>query len=206
MSKSGGMTILNALKSTFTNVKIRHIYASTEVGVGFSVVDEKSGFPLSYIAKGINNALLKIDENDLLWIKPKDKIQNYLSLESMYGKDGFINTGDIVKVEKDRVYFQGRESGAINVGGNKVQPEEVESIILSSNLVKEAYVYAKRSPILGSLVCADIVISDSVIDEKTLKKDIINYCKQNMPKFKIPALLKIVKSIELSQSGKLKRN
>lgn len=198
--------ILKALKSIFHDAKIRHIYASTEVGVVFSVSDEKAGFPLSYISDGINNVFLKIDENDLLWIKPKEKIQNYLSLESMYDESGFINTGDIVKVKKNRVYFKGRESGAINVGGNKVQPEEIESILLSSKLVKEAHVYAKNSPILGSLVCADIVVFNDILDEKAIKKDIINYCNEHLARFKVPALLKIVDSIELTQNGKLKRN
>lgn len=199
-------TILKALKSIFHDTKIRHIYASTELGVGFSVSDEKAGFPLSYILHGINNVFLKIDENDLLWIKPKNKIQNYLSLESMYDENGFINTGDIVKIEENRVYFKGRESGAINVGGNKVQPEEIESILLSSKLVKEAHVYAKNSPILGSLVCADIVVFNAILDEKSVKKDIINYCNEHLVRFKVPALLKIVDSIELTQNGKLKRN
>ncbi|MDN3683971.1 hypothetical protein QW180_08500 [Vibrio sinaloensis] len=39
--------------------------------------------------------------------------------------DGFINTGDMVKLDNDRVlFFLGRESGSINVGGNKVMPEK----------------------------------------------------------------------------------
>lgn len=199
-------TILEALKNKFADAKITHIYASTEVGVGFCVTDEESGFPLSFVTNGVNGTYMKIDTNNILYIKPKNKIQNYLYLKSMYDKNGFINTGDLVNIKKDRIYFQGRESGSINIGGNKVQPEEIEAILLESNLVKEVYVYPKKSPIIGSLVCADIVIDSQQKDKNTIKKNILNYCKQNLPKYKVPALLRIVETINLSQCSKLKRN
>ncbi len=198
--------IILALKNKFKNIKITHIYASTEVGVGFAVNDELAGFPYSYIENGVNNLELKIDDNSLLCIKLKAKAQEYLETASMYGKNDFINTGDIVRVEDDRVYFLGRDSGSINVGGNKVLPEEVENTLLSSNLISSAFVYAKSSSIVGSLVCADVVALNNNIDKVELKKQILDYCKQNLEKFKIPTILKIVDDLQINQNGKLKRN
>ncbi|WP_121628147.1 AMP-binding protein [Poseidonibacter antarcticus] len=198
-------SILTALKNKFRDVKLTHIYASTEVGVGFAVTDEKAGFPLEYIENGIGDIKLKVDNNSLLWINPGTKIQNYIAKESMYSDDGFINTGDLVKIENNRVYFSGRESGSINVGGNKVQPEEIEATLLNSNLVQTTYVYAKNNPMMGSLVCADVIPKDSEIDKTVLKKQILEYCRKNLENFKIPVLLKIVNDIEITQSGKIKR-
>lgn len=197
--------ILTALKNKFKDTKLTHIYASTEVGVGFSVTDEKAGFPLEYIENGIGSIKLKIDENSLLWINPGKKIQNYIDKSSIYENDGFINTGDLVKIKNNRVYFLGRESGSINVGGNKVHPEEVESTLLTSNLIQTAYVYAKNNPITGSLVCANVIPKDFTADKDILKKQILNYCKKNLDNFKIPVLLKIVNNLEITQSGKIKR-
>ncbi len=198
-------SILTALKNKYENIKITHIYASTEVGVGFAVTDELAGFPYSYIENGVGNIKLKIDDNFLLWINPGKKSQEYLSNNSMYDNNGFINTGDLVKVENNRVLFLGRESGSINVGGNKVQPEEVEAKLLSSNLISSAYVYAKKNPMVGSLVCADVIPLNKEIDKNELKKQILSYCRDNLDSFKIPAILKIVDDLEITQSGKIKR-
>lgn len=185
--------ILTSLRTTFPDCKITHIYASTEVGVGFSVTDEKSGFPFDYVKNGFNNSLIKVDENSILWIKPNNSQE-------------FINTGDIVKIENDRVYFLGRETGSINVGGNKVQPEEIESKLLTLNFIKEVYVYAKKNPILGSLVCADIVIKDSDKTIEFIKEEIFSFCRKNLENFKIPAILNIVETLELTSNGKKKRS
>lgn len=198
-------SILIALKNKFKDIKLTHIYASTEVGVGFAVTDEKAGFPLEYIKNGIGNIKLKIDEYSLLWINPGEKIQNYILKESIYSDDGFINTGDLVKIENERVYFIGRQSGSINVGGNKVQPEEVEAKLLESNLIQTAYVYAKKNPVMGSLVCADVIPKDLNIEKIVIKKQILEYCRNNLEPFKIPAILKIVDDLEITQSGKIKR-
>ncbi len=197
--------ILSALKAKFINSNVRHIYASTEVGVGFSVSDGKPGFPYSYVEDGINGIKLKIDRDNILWIKPGSRVQKYVVGDLMFSPDGYIKTGDIVSVKDDRVHFLGRDSGAINVGGNKVQPEEVEEVLMSSDFVRAAYVYAKNSPMMGALVCADVVPVENFIDKKILKSKILVYCRDNLENYKVPALLKIVEDLETTESGKLKR-
>lgn len=198
-------SILEALKTKFKDIKLTQIYASTEVGVGFAVTDGYAGFPYSYVENGIRNIKLRIDEDSLLWINPGVKTQNYIAKKSMYNEDGFINTGDLVKIENNRVYFLGRDSGSINVGGNKVQPEEVEAKLLQSGLVSSAYVYAKKNPILGSLICADVIATDINMDKSELKKQIQEYCRNNLERFKMPAILKVVDDLQITESGKIKR-
>lgn len=199
-------SILKALKNTFNDIKITHIYASTEVGVGFVVTDGLAGFPYSYVEHGLEYIQIKIDEASLLWINPKNKEQEYITNNSIYDNDGFINTGDLVKIENNRVFFLGRASGSINVGGNKVQPEEVEAKLLASNLLSNAFVYSKKNPIIGFLVCADVVAIDKNKNKNELKKQLLSYCRENLENFKIPAILKIVDDLEITQSGKIKRN
>lgn len=199
-------SILIALRSKLPDASIRHIYASTEVGVGFSVIDGHAGFPLDYVENGVNGFKLKINEEGLLLINPKNHAQKYIGSNAMFDSDGFINTGDLVEIKNDRVYFMGRESGAINVGGNKVQPEEVEGILLKSGLVQSAFVYPKKNPMMGNLVCADIVLKTEFNDAQSAKATILNYCRANLDSFKIPAIIKFVDDLNTTQSGKLKRN
>lgn len=193
--------ILKALRKKYPEAKISHIYASTEVGVGFSVIDGQEGFPVAYLDK-FN---MKIDNEGLLWIAPPNKNQKYLSNEEMYDTDGYINTGDLVKENQGRVYFLGRDSGAINVGGNKVQPEEVEATLLATSMVHAAYVYAMKNTMMGSLVCANVVLKNEDLDKKEIKTQILKYCREHLEGFKVPAIIKFVKELKTTQSGKLKR-
>lgn len=198
--------IMMALKSKFPKASIRHIYASTEVGVGFSVIDGKAGFPIEYLKNGINGIDLKINDNGLLLINPNSQSQKYIGNNQMFDNDGFIDTGDLIEVKGDRVYFLGRESGAINVGGNKVQPEQVESVLLNSGLVQSAFVYPKKNPMMGNLVCADVVLKAEFKDTQIAKSEIMKYCRANLDAYKIPAIIKFVDELNTTQSGKLKRN
>jgi len=197
--------ILHALQQRYPESKISHIYASTEVGVGFSVTDGIEGFPVSYLDSGIDSIKMKIDNEGILWISPQNKGQKYLSHDKMYDSEGYINTGDRVEIKNGRVHFLGRDSGSINVGGNKVQPEEVEKILLSCDLLSAAYVYAMKNAMMGSLVCADVVLKDDTTEKKEAKTIILKYCREHLEGFKVPAIIKFVKELQTTQSGKLKR-
>lgn len=198
--------ILQALKTKFPNSKIIHIYASTEVGIGFSVQDRYAGFPLDYLQNGINRVSLKISDKNTLMVKSDKQIQKYIGDNKLYENDGFIDTGDIIEIKNDRVFFLGRDSGSINVGGNKVQPEEVEQTLLSSDLIYSAYVYPKKNPMMGNIVCADVVLKDKTADKQAIKLELLKYCREKLENFKVPAILKFVDELEITQSGKLKRN
>lgn len=198
-------SVLRALKNKFLDSKIIHIYASTEAGVGFSVHDSLAGFPLEYLENGFGDILFKISENNTLMIKNKEQVQQYIGETKLYENDGYIDTGDIIEIKNNRVYFLGRDSGSINVGGNKVQPEEVEHVLLDSGLLNAAFVYPKKSPMMGNLVCADVVLKDKLDDIKVIKAELIKYCRKNLENFKVPALIKFVDELEITQSGKLKR-
>jgi len=198
--------ILKVLKRKYSESKISHIYASTEVGVGFSVTDCMAGFPTSYLDGKLKDIKMKISSDGTLWIAPNNKGQKYLSDDKIYDNEGYINTGDLVEIKNNRVYFLGRDSGAINVGGNKVQPEEIEQVLLSMDLISAAYVYAINNPMMGSLVCADIVLTKKIHDKKDVKMNIIRYCRDSLENFKVPAIIKFVNELQTTQSGKLKRN
>ena len=54
--------------------------------------------------------------------------------------------------------FAGRRGGIVNVGGAKVNPEQVESILNQHPAISMSLVYARRNPITGAVVAADIVL------------------------------------------------
>ncbi len=105
----------------------------------------------------------------------------------------------------------GRAGGVINVGGLKVHPEEVEAVINANPWVRMSLVKARRNPITGAVVSADVVLQDNPgglgerPTEEALKKEIIEACRRALPAHKVPAMIRIVPSLEVSAAGKLVR-
>lgn len=196
--------ILSALQKAYPAARVIHIYASTEAGVGFTVRDGLEGFPVKLLESG-EGVELKI-ENGTLWIKSKRASDKLLKGRITTDSDGYIDSGDLVEIKGERVFFLGRDSGSINVGGNKVIPEEIETIINSLDYVLESRVYGKSNSILGMIVAADIVVCQpSGLDKKEIKKNLIEYCRAKLESFKVPAMLKFVDSIEVNETGKVQR-
>jgi acyl-CoA synthetase (AMP-forming)/AMP-acid ligase II len=198
--------ILSALRAQYPAARISHIYASTEAGAAFTVNDGKAGFPSQFLTSPPPGIQLRIDRHGYLLIRPDRCEQSYFSDSGKIADvDGFINTGDLVEQRNDRIHFLGRANGAINVGGNKVQPEEVEAVLHSLPGVRLAKVYAKASSITGSLVAADIQMDAAATDRSIVRKQITAHCARSLADFKIPAIIRFVDEIHTKESGKIAR-
>lgn len=197
-------TVLNALRTAFPGARIAHIYASTEAGVGFSVTDGQAGFPQTFLQHGVGGNCLAVGAQGTLLIKPENHVPTSGG-SVLVDSQGYIDTGDLIELCADRVYFLGRDSGAINVGGNKVIPEEVEAVIREIEGVVEVVVKPKRSGVMGQLVTAEVQITKLVTDTKVFRKSIISHCREKLDKFKVPALIRFVEEIDYNPTGKISR-
>ena len=101
--------------------------------------------------------------------------------------------------------FCGRENGAINVGGNKVFPQEVEAVILSVPGVSAALVSGRSNPLMGQLVEAQLV-AESGVDPAALRQAVLTACRERLERWQVPALLKFVTSIATTAAGKAVRS
>lgn len=198
--------VLNSLAKQFPSAAIVHIFASTEAGVGFLVKDKKAGFPVSWLDSGVRDVEMRVSDQGTLCLKNTHVNQNYLGGGgSIVSADGWIDTGDLVEVDGDRVLFKGRLNGAINIGGNKVIPEDVEARILEVPGVFQVAVRAKSSSIAGALVEA-LVVPDPELDTPSgLVKSVKQHCKQVLPSFKVPAFVRLVDELPVGAAGKIKR-
>jgi len=197
--------ILAVLAKHYPKAKITHIYASTEAGVAFSVVDGKAGFPQSYLVKPPSEIALQVIDGRL-WVHNPAVSAKYVGSEEGFArKDGFIDTGDAVERLGDRFIFRGRANGAINVGGNKVLPEEVEQVLLSHPQVTSARVFGKGSPITGQLVACEVLLTPDAAAPASIISDLRAQCRAALRPWQAPASYKIVTSFETSSTGKLSR-
>lgn len=205
--------ILDGLRAHYPQAQIVHAYASTEAGVGFEVKDGREGFPASLVGPASGHVELKVQDGSLR-VRSNRAALGYLGEKKtqIEKEDGFVDTGDLVELRGDRYYFTGRKDGAINVGGQKVSPEEVEAVINRHPRVHLSLVHARKSPIIGSLVVAEIVPKELSVDGgangecKDLEDEIRAVCFQNLARHKVPAQIRFVSSLPMTVGGKLARN
>jgi acyl-coenzyme A synthetase/AMP-(fatty) acid ligase len=92
-------------------------------------------------------------------------------------RDGYFYSGDIGHLTTDGLLvITGREKTALNIGGDTVSPELVESIIGSFPGVTEAGVFAANND-LGIAELSALLVTATPIDENALRR----YCAQRLP-------------------------
>ena len=194
-------TTLNELAKRFPSARISQIYASTEAGALFAVHDGRSGFPTSWLDSENNGLTMRIQDGELQILSPRKMLGYSSAHKDPTTEDGWLTTGDLVKVEEDRVQFMGRRDKIINVGGAKVYPEEVENFILAIDGIAETKVTSMKNPISGQIVVAEIVVHTD-FDSNDVKKEVQKKCFAGLARHKVPGLVKVVDSIAVSASGK----
>ena len=197
--------ILDRLKAAFPEAVVAHAYASTEAGVGFSVDDGREGFPATVL--GAHEGIEIHVREDRLHVRSPRTGRRYLGPDAPYlmGDDGFVDTGDRVERRGERYVFLGRASGVINVGGAKVQPEEVEAVLHADPQIQAVRVSGRRNPILGAIVVADVVLRPGVEASCALRETLLDRCRSTLARHKVPTRLAFVETLPLSAGGKLVR-
>ena len=200
--------VLDSLRAHFPQSRIVHAYASTEAGVGFEVDDEQEGFPANFVGRP-GGVELKV-EGGTLRLRSNRAAFGYVSGggRRLAEEDGFVDTGDLVELRGDRYYFMGRKDGVINIGGQKVHPEEVEAVINRYPGVHMSLVRARKSPLVGSLASAEVVLYDWAANqtEAELEAGIRAACTDHLARHKVPALIRFVSSLPMNANGKLARS
>jgi acyl-coenzyme A synthetase/AMP-(fatty) acid ligase len=125
----------------------------------------------------------------------------YLNAPSPFDNNGWFNTEDRVEKDGDWIRILGRDIDIINVGGQKVYPSEVESVLLDMDNIIDASVFPMPNPIMGNIVGVKINIQNPESIE-SIKRRIRKHCKDRMQSFKIPAHIEIVKQSQVSDRFK----
>ncbi len=181
-------TTLKKLRQVMPNIETRQTYGLIELGV--LRAKSKSSDSLWVKLGGEGYDIRVVD--DMLQIKAESAMLGYLNASSPFTDDGYFMTGDRVEVDGDYFRVLGRESELINVGGSKVYPAEVEAVLLSSDHVRDAVVYGEPNPIMGKIVCADIVPFDDT-DEKAIRSAVKRHCRKNLADFMVPVKVNFVR-------------
>jgi acyl-coenzyme A synthetase/AMP-(fatty) acid ligase len=207
-----GQAVLDNLRSAYPQAGLRHAFASTEAGVGFEVDDGLEGFPANILDADNDEVGIKI-EGGTLRLRSRRTASRYIGkgMPSLLDDDGFVDTADMIELRGDRCYFVGRKDGVINVGGLIVHPEEIEAAINRHAGVSGSMVKARKSPITGAIVIAEVVLKADERDEAgsrlpALEREIIELCRRTLAPYKVPAAIRFVPTLPMSATGKLVRH
>jgi long-chain acyl-CoA synthetase len=191
--------LLSNLNKLFPNLVLQQTYGLIELGVMRSKSEGSGSLWVKIGGEGYEVRVV----DDMLQIKSESAMLGYLNAPSPFTKDGWFMTGDSVEVKGEYFRILGRKSELINVGGEKVYPQEVENIILEIPEVEDVLVYGENNPMTGKIVCAKVRYT-GIKSKSEIIALLKSYCRTKLEPFKIPIKIFLVdKSFE---SGRFKKS
>jgi acyl-CoA synthetase (AMP-forming)/AMP-acid ligase II len=211
--------LLQRVKETITE-SIANEYGSTEGGAVVTYTDPSDD--IEKIADGYVGRFLPtvkyniVDEEDR--ILPKGErgeliISGPLAIKSYYKmpevdkteftKDGWVRTGDIAYLDDNGgLYIVGRKKQIIRVGSYTVLPTEIEEVVLQDPSIAVAAAIGVPDKIYGEIIWLFVTPAPG---KEFDEKKIIEICKNNLAKFKVPQKIIVKEKIPVTRVGKADR-
>jgi long-chain acyl-CoA synthetase len=165
----------------FPEVRLLQTYGLSEVGILRSTSRSSDSLWVKIGGEGFETRVV----DGMLEIKARSAMLGYLNAPSPFSDDGWFRTGDAVEVDGEYLRILGRKSELINVGGEKVYPAEVESVLQAMDGVENVAVRGESNPITGQIVSARVKLrTNETVAE--FRSRMFVYCRERMPRFKIP--------------------
>ena len=112
-------------------------------------------------------------------------------------------SGDqVTKDEEGYLYFVGRKDDMLKTSGYRVSPTEIEEVIYSSGLAKEAAAIGIPHETLGQAII--VVVSVENIDEFN-ESELMQLCKTQLANFMVPAKIEVLAELPKNPNGKIDR-
>ncbi len=178
---------LQRFHELFPAITLLQTYGLSEVGILRSKSKSSDSLWVKVGGEGFETRVVE----GILHIKARSAMLGYLNAASPFTEDGWFVTGDAVEVDGEYIRILGRLSDLINVGGEKVYPAEVESVIQGMDNVAAVTVHGERNPITGQIVCARVTPSRSE-DPQALVARVKALCRARLQPFKVPVKVRII--------------
>jgi long-chain acyl-CoA synthetase len=128
--------------------------------------------------------------------------QNQDETDKVMLAGGWFRTGDIGRLDDDGfVYIEDRKKDMILVSGFNVDPHELEGIVVEMAGVLEAAAIGVPDEKSGEAVKLFVVRNDPAVTEK----DVLNYCRENLTRYKIPKEVEFRDALPKTNVGKILR-
>jgi acyl-CoA synthetase (AMP-forming)/AMP-acid ligase II len=110
------------------------------------------------------------------------------------------HTGDLCYQDKEGFFYVlGRKDNLLKVGGHRINPREVEDVLMGTGLVMEAIVLGIPDELLGHRLIA-LVTPKS---QESTPDIILNVCTSRLPRYQVPSIIECIHSLPKSAGGKI---
>ena len=172
---------LERVAEAFPAARLLQTYGLSELGILRSQSRSSDSLWVRVGGEGFETKV----EDGRLWIRARSAMLGYLNAPSPFSEDGFFDTGDLVERDGEWIRFVGRHNEVINVGGSKVFPAEVESVLLELPNVADVTVQGERSPITGHVVTATVRLVEPEAPD-AFKQRMRAFCADRLSAYKVP--------------------
>lgn len=196
----------------------RQLYGSTETGViAINMSDDPEG-RLNSVGRPVKNVEVRVVKEDgsecgvgelgEIAVRSPSMTTGYWNLPEETArafKGGWYFTGDLGRLDEEGyIYIEGRKKFVINVAGNKVDPVEVENLLITHPLIKEAAVVGVTNGDSEEMVKAVIVLE---ADGGGIgQRDIAAFLRDKIADYKIPRIVEFrEEELPRSPTGKVLR-
>jgi acetyl-CoA synthetase len=115
-------------------------------------------------------------------------------------------SGDVALIDDDGYFWiQGREDDVLNVAGHRISTAEVESALVSHEIVAEAGVVGKPDPLKGENISAFVILNIGSDSPPNLEESLKNHVRMEIGPIATPAEIKVVEDLPKTRSGKIMR-
>jgi len=195
-------------------------YGMTEIGVGvtgsFLDTDEEtrvttSGWPLNgyevRIVDPVSGAEQPAGQIGEICVRGYQVMQGYYKKPEETAKtidaDGWLHTGDSGVVRDDGcLRFLGRYKDLLKVGGENVDPTEVEGALLADPRINNVAVVGVPDPRLAEVPVAFVIREPGAT---LTEDDVLAVCRGHIASFKIPRHVFFVEAFPMTGSGKIQK-
>jgi long-chain acyl-CoA synthetase len=188
---------LEKVKALFPAIQLQQTYGLSELGVLRTKSRNDGSLWVKVGGEGFETKVV----DNLLWIKAHSAMVGYLNAPQPFDSEGWFNTGDQVEVDGDYLRILGRKSDLINVGGQKVFPSEVESVLIQMDNVRDAAVRGEKNFLMGNIVVARLSLEHEE-DLEPLKRRVREFCKDKLSSYKIPVKVEVAENELVNQRFK----
>ncbi|MBV8716024.1 MAG: AMP-binding protein [Chloroflexi bacterium] len=183
---------LERIGRVFPSASVKQTYGLSELGVLRSKSEDDASPWVKLGGEGFEVSI----RNNILWIRSESNMVGYLNAPNPFDDEGWFCTGDEVEVRGEYVRIIGRQSDVINVGGQKVFPAEIETVLLQADNIADAAVFPVKHPLLGAVVHAQLALH-APEDPRALSERLRQFCIERLARHKVPLRFHVAEPAEL---------
>jgi long-chain acyl-CoA synthetase len=221
MATSGGASLPQWAHERFEELTGRRIveaYGLSEASSATHFAPYPRGGPIGSIGVPLPDTEAKIVDRETgntecgageigeLVVKGPQIMQGYWNNEALTSaalRNGWLHTGDLARMEQNGFfYLVDRKDDLIISSGFNIYPGEIEEVLRQHPKVKDAAAVGVPDRIKGQAVVAVIALKSGVQADK---QELLKYCKDNMPDYRLPRAILFKEEIPRDPAGKILR-